>query len=88
MPRRSLHLPLWARDAIERLDACSDLRSQRQLDELLDAYAKTYGVQVDDAIRTAAQRICRDRFGDTFRAVPTPMDIPLGSLRLVPARAP
>lgn len=77
------HLPLWARVAIERLDACNDLRTQRQLDELLDAYAKTYGVQVDDATRAAAQRICQDRFGDTFRAEPTPMDIPLGTLRLV-----
>lgn len=77
------HLPLWARVAIERLDACSDLRTQRQLDEFLDAYAKTYGTEVDEATRTAARRICQERFGDTFKTVPRPMDIPSGTLRLV-----
>jgi hypothetical protein len=77
------HLPLWARVAIERLDACTGMRTQRQLVEFLDAYAKTYGVEVDDATRAATLCICRDRFGDTFKTVPTPMDIPPGTLRLV-----
>ena len=77
------HLPLWAKVAIERLDACGELRTQRQLTEFLDAYAKTCGAKVDDATRTAVTRICRDRFGDTFKTVPAPMDIPPGTLRLV-----
>jgi hypothetical protein len=81
--RSLLHLPLWARVSIERLDACSELRTQRQLDEFLDAYAKTHGVQVDEATRTAAKLICQTRFGDTFKALPTPVDVPPGTLRLV-----
>ncbi|ASI70506.1 hypothetical protein BA022_08360 [Diaphorobacter nitroreducens] len=77
------HLPLWARVAIERLDACSEFRTQRQLDEFLDAYAKTYGTEVDETTRTAARHICQQRFGDTFKERPLPEDIPPGTLRLV-----
>lgn len=77
------HLPLWARVSIERLDACSELRTQRQLDEFLDAYAKSYGAEVDEATRAAAKLICQNRFGDTFKALPTPVDVPPGTLRLV-----
>jgi len=77
------HRPLWARIAIERLDACSELRTQRQLDEFLDAYAKTYGTEVDETTRTAAKLICRQRFGDSFKELPVPVDVPPGTLRVV-----
>lgn len=77
------HLPLWAGIAIERLDACSELRTQRQLDEFLNAYAKTYGTEVDETTRTAAKLICRQRFGDSFKELPVPEDVPPGTLRLV-----
>lgn len=39
-------LPLWAQVAIERLDACTELRNQVTLDELLTGYARTYGAAV------------------------------------------
>lgn len=78
-----LHLPLWARIAIERLDACSELRTQRQLDAFLDAYAKTYGTEVDETTRAAAKLICRQRFAGSFKELPVPEDVPPGTLRLV-----
>lgn len=55
-------MPLWARMAIERLDACCDLRTRAMLDELLDGYARTYGVVVDEPTRAAARDLCRRRF--------------------------
>lgn len=62
------YLPLWARVAIERLDACADLRTESMLDELLTAYAKTYGEPVDEQTRESARHICRRRFLGTFGA--------------------
>ncbi len=77
------HLPLWAKVAIERLDAASELRTQRQLDEFLDAYAKTYGASVDEDTRASARHICRHRFAGTYTEPDTPEEIPSGTLRLV-----
>ena len=55
-------LPLYARVAIERLDAAHNLRTAAQLDELLQAYATTYGLTVDLETCAAAHRICSRRF--------------------------
>lgn len=55
-------LPLYARVAIERLDAAHNLRTAAQLDELLQAYATTYGLAVDLETCAAAHRICSRRF--------------------------
>ena len=60
------YLPLFAKIAIERLDADSDLRSNIMLDELLDSYAKTYGLQCDSHCRDSAHHICNRRFGSSF----------------------
>lgn len=56
------HLPLYAKLAIERLDCAGELRSAAQLDELLQAYAATYGLTVDLPTCAAAHRICAKRF--------------------------
>ena len=56
------HLPLFAKDAIERLDAAHQLRTAAKLDELLQAYAETYGLRVDLETCAAAHRICACRF--------------------------
>jgi hypothetical protein len=56
-------LPLYARIAIERLQADSNLRSGGQLNQLLDAYARTYAIEVDDCTRASAHHICAQRFG-------------------------
>jgi hypothetical protein len=58
------YLPLFAKLAIERLDADSDLRTAAQLDELLDAYAKTYGCTCDELTRESAHYRCAHRFAD------------------------
>lgn len=57
------YLPPFAKIAIERLDADADLRTPDKLDELLNAYAKTYGQSCDDDTRTSAHRICARRLG-------------------------
>ncbi|MEJ8816123.1 hypothetical protein WKW77_34085 [Variovorax ureilyticus] len=59
-------LPLFAKVAIERLDADHALRTGVQLDALLDAYAKTYGLACDEHTRFSAQYICERRYGATF----------------------
>lgn len=64
------YLPLWARVAIERLDACAELRTQAMLDELLHGYAKTYGNVVDEPTRESCRRICRRRFLDSYSEPP------------------
>ncbi len=62
------YLPLYAKISIERLDADSDLRTEAKLDELLDAYAATYGEVCDDYIRESAHFRCSKRFGETFQS--------------------
>jgi hypothetical protein len=57
-------MPQYAKIAIERIDADSDLRTHAKLDELLDAYAKTHGEQVDQHTRDSAHCICKRRFPD------------------------
>jgi hypothetical protein len=42
-PETYQYLPLWAKMSIERLDCDPDLRTGDKLDELLTAYASTYG---------------------------------------------
>lgn len=56
------YMPLFAKIAIERLDADSDLRSIAVLDQLLTAYAKTYGADVDAVTKRSAHYICSRRF--------------------------
>src|SRR5207247_1820787 len=63
----------FARIAIERLDADSALRSPAKLDELLDAYARTYGVECSPAERDSAHYTCSRRFHD-FPGFPAPVD--------------
>ena len=65
-PEPFQYLPLFAKVAIERLDADHALRTGVQLDALLDAYAKTYGLACDEHTRLSAQYICERRFGATF----------------------
>ncbi len=60
------YLPLFAKIAIERLDADCDLRSNIMLDELLNSYAKTYGDQCDSQTRDSAHHICNRRFVSSF----------------------
>lgn len=63
---RNQCLPLFARIAVERLDADASLRKAETLDALLDSYARSYGLACDDQSRDAAHRICAGRFGCTF----------------------
>ncbi|WP_406625361.1 hypothetical protein [Acidovorax sp. SDU_ACID1] len=77
------YLPLWARVTIERLDSCADLRTEPMLDELLEAYAKTYGETVDGQTRESARHICRRRFAGSYTEPVRPDEIPPGALRLV-----
>lgn len=60
------YMPLYAKIAIERLDADSALRTKAMLTELLDCYAQSYGLTVDVYIRASAEHICSRRFGETF----------------------
>ena len=64
------YLPLWAKVAIERLDACAELRTEAMLDELLDGYARTYGEAVDAQNRESARHICRRRFLGSYSEPP------------------
>ncbi len=77
------YLPLWAKVAIERLNADAELRTESMLDELLDSYAKTYGEAVDDQTRESARHICRSRFLGTYSEPPQREPVPPGTLRLV-----
>jgi len=67
------HQPQFARIAIERLGADSTLRTSAKLDELLDAYARTYGVECSPAERDSAHYTCSRRFYD-FPGFPAPVD--------------
>ena len=77
------YLPLWAKVAIERLDADAALRSEAMLDELLDSYARCYAEVVDPQTRDSARHICRRRFIGTYTEPPRPEPVPPGTLRLV-----
>lgn len=77
------YLPLWARVAIERLDACAELRTEPMLDELLDAYARTYGEAVDPQTRESARHVCRRRFLGSYSEPALNEPVPPGTLRLV-----
>lgn len=56
------YLPRYAKLAIERIDCDSSLRTAAKLDELIDAYAKTYGETPDEHARASAQHIAARRF--------------------------
>lgn len=58
------YLPLFAKVAIERLDQNYDMRNARVLNEMLDAYAKTYGTECDDETRQSATHIALRRFNN------------------------
>jgi hypothetical protein len=59
-------LPHFAKVAIERLDADSNLRNGATLDLLLDSYASSNGETCDAHTRESAHYRCARRFGDTF----------------------
>ena len=65
-PEPFQYLPIFAKVAIERLDADHALRTGVQLDALLDAYAKTYGLACDEHTRYSEHYICERRYGATF----------------------
>ncbi|AEF88808.1 hypothetical protein DelCs14_1782 [Delftia sp. Cs1-4] len=77
------YLPLWAKVAIERLDACAELRTESMLDELLEGYAKSYGETVDGQTRESARHICRRRFRGSYSEPPQSESVPPGTLRLI-----
>lgn len=77
------YLPLWAKVAIERLDASTELRKEAMLDELLDGYARTYGETVDTQVRDSARHICRRRFMGSYAEPALDEPVPPGTLRLV-----
>ena len=56
------YLPLFARVAIERLNADDGLRDSVMLDELLQRYAEFYRMTVDIETCAAAHHICARRF--------------------------
>ena len=58
------YLPLFARVAVERLDADCALRSPAMLDELLQGYARFYSASVDLETCAAAHHVCTRRFWD------------------------
>lgn len=64
------YLPLFAKLAIERLDSDSTLRTSAVLNELIDAYAKTYNQTCDQATRESAHYICSRRFAGSFISEP------------------
>jgi hypothetical protein len=59
-------LPVFAKVAIERLDGASELRTADSLDFLLDAYARTYGLECDSHTRASSHHICARRFATSF----------------------
>lgn len=61
------YLPLFAKVAIDRLDADESLRTWTWLDTLLQAYAEIYCMTVDLETCAAAHQICARRFG-SFQA--------------------
>jgi len=62
--------PLFARLAIERLQADSALRSPAQLAEFLAAYAATYGEQCADETGAAVLAYCVSRWPEDFNPGP------------------
>jgi hypothetical protein len=56
------YLPLFAKLAIECLNNNSDFRTDAKLDEMIDAYARTYGETCDTHTRESAHHICAKRF--------------------------
>jgi len=58
------YLPLFAKVAIERLDQNYDMRNGGTLNEMLDAYAKTYGIECDTETRQSAAHIASRRFAN------------------------
>jgi hypothetical protein len=76
------YLPLWAKVAIERLDADAQLRSEAMLDELIDSYARSYGDSVDEQTRESARHICRRRFAGSYAEPALLEPVPHGTLRL------
>ena len=77
------YLPLWAKVAIERLDADAQLRSEAMLDELIASYARSYGDSVDEHTRESARHICRRRFVCSYTEPALLEPVPPGTLRLV-----
>lgn len=58
--------PFYARLALERLICDEALRSNIKLDELLDAYASTYGEECDSITRDSAHKFACARFNGAF----------------------
>ena len=75
-------LPLWARVAIEWMDARPELRSESKLDDLLEHFAAVSATVVDGDTRQMARKVCRRRFMTTYSEPPIREDVPPGDLRL------
>jgi hypothetical protein len=76
-------LPLWARVAIEWMDARPELRSEAKLDELLGHFAAVSATVVDETTRQSARAVCRRRFMASYTEPPVRQAVPPGGLRLV-----
>lgn len=76
-------LPLWARVAIEWMDARPELRSEAKLDDLLGHFAAVSATVVDEATRQSARAVCRRRYMASYAEPPVSEAVPPGGLRLV-----
>lgn len=76
-------LPLWARVAIEWMDARPELRSEAKLDDLLLHFAAVNAVVVDEDTRQSARTVCRRRFMASYSEPPVREEVPPGGLHLV-----
>lgn len=76
-------LPLWARVAIEWMDARPELRSEAKLDDLLGHFAAVSAIAVDEATRQSARAVCRRRFMASYAEPPVREVAPPGGLHLV-----
>ena len=54
--------PIWAKVVIERIGQDSDLRTPARVNELLDAYARTYGETVTDSKRADVHELIMRRY--------------------------
>jgi len=76
-------LPLWARVAIEWMDARPELHSEPKLDDLLEHFAAVSATAVDDDTRQSARAVCRRRFMTSYSEPPVREAVPPGDFHLV-----
>lgn len=76
-------LPLWARVAIEWMDARPELRCEAKLDDLLAHFAAVNATVVDEATRQSTREVCRRRFMASYAEPPVREVVPPGDLHLM-----